>query len=185
MKRAGRHVHGGRLSVASLFLLFTCDVKSRHAGQTDLNIWGVVASVPEPHGIERMMDIFARHNAKTTFFVNVYPRCSGEVQAAVRGRAGAVMNREQQIRAYIVDNFLLGDSGGLDDGQLLFESGVIDSTGVMELALFVEEAFGVKVEDRGFVPENFDSILNLAAFVDRKEAARDAAAQPPVAGECP
>ena len=94
------------------------------------------------------------------------------------------MNREQQIRDYIVDNFLLGDSGGLDDGQSLLESGVIDSTGVMELALFVEEAFGIKVEDRDFVPENFDSIRNLAAFVGRKEAARDAAA-PPVAGECP
>jgi acyl carrier protein len=95
------------------------------------------------------------------------------------------MNREQQIRAYIVDNFLLGDSGGLDDGQSLLESGVIDSTGFMELALFVEETFGVKVEDRDFVPENFDSIRNLAAFVDRKEAARAAAAPPPLAGECP
>jgi len=56
----------------AIAVLFTCDVESRHAGQTDLNIWGVVAGVPEPHGIERMMDIFDRHNAKATFFVNVY-----------------------------------------------------------------------------------------------------------------
>lgn len=95
------------------------------------------------------------------------------------------MDKQQHIRAYIVDNFLLGDSGGLDDGQSLFESGVIDSTGFMELALFVEETFGIKVADQDFVPENFDSIRNLAAFVSRKEAARDAAAPPPVAGECP
>jgi acyl carrier protein len=87
------------------------------------------------------------------------------------------MNREQQIRAYIVDNFLFGDSEGIDDGQSLLESGVIDSTGVMELALFVEESFGIKVEDRDFVPENLDSVHNIAGFVERKLAGRRAEPQ--------
>lgn len=74
------------------------------------------------------------------------------------------------IRAYIVDSFLLGDDDGLDDDASLIEAGVVDSTGIVEIVTYLEETFGIEVDDDDLVPENLDSISRLAAFVDRKQA---------------
>ena len=75
---------------------------------------------------------------------------------------------EEQIRSYITESFLLGDGDGLDLSQSLLDSGVIDSTGVMELVMFLEETFGIDVNDSDLVPENLDTIANIAAFVQLK-----------------
>ena len=84
---------------------------------------------------------------------------------------------ETLIRAYILENFLFSD----DDGQLqndasFLEEGIVDSTGVLELVMFVEETFGVTVEDEEILPENFDSVIQLARYVRVKtgEAKSDA-----------
>ena len=69
----------------------------------------------------------------------------------------------------IRDNFIAGRSDvelGFEDS--LIEGGVIDSTGVLELVTFIEERFGIKVEDEELVPENLDSIKNLLDFLHRK-----------------
>ncbi len=78
------------------------------------------------------------------------------------------MNKEKQIRDYIVENFLLGDEGGLSSSQSLHESGVIDSTGIMELVAFLEKSFQISVDDEDMMPENLDSIGSIAQFVERK-----------------
>jgi len=77
------------------------------------------------------------------------------------------MHIQEQIRYYIVENFLFG-SNGLDDKDSFLEHGVVDSTGVLELLLFAEETFGITVDDQEILPENFDSISNLAGYVTRK-----------------
>ena len=82
------------------------------------------------------------------------------------------MDTEQQIRAYIADNFLLGDDDDLTSAQSLLESGVVDSTGVMELVMFLEQTYGVQVNDDELVPENLDTIANISAFVGTKLMAR-------------
>jgi len=79
-----------------------------------------------------------------------------------------MMVLEQRIRSYIVENFLLGDEGELSSSESLFESGVLDSTGVLELVGFLEEQFKIEVANKDLVPENLDSITNIATFVDRK-----------------
>ncbi|HYD66574.1 acyl carrier protein [Azospirillum sp.] len=76
-----------------------------------------------------------------------------------------------EVRRYIVDTFLLGTPGGLSDGQSLMDTGVVDSTGMMAVVAFVEDHFGITVEDEEMVPEVFDTIVRIAAFVDRKRAA--------------
>ena len=48
------------------------------------------------------------------------------------------------------------------------ESGLIDSTGILELVSFVEGKYGIKVADDELVPENLDSVRHIAAFVNRK-----------------
>ncbi len=79
---------------------------------------------------------------------------------------------EVRIRQHIVDNFLYtGDGSSLGNDQSLLESGIVDSTGVLELVFFVEESFGIKVKDAERVPRNVDSIAQLAAYVRGKTAA--------------
>jgi acyl carrier protein len=78
------------------------------------------------------------------------------------------MNAEAQIRKYIVDNFMLGSDDGVTSSQSLLQTGVVDSTGVMELVLFLEKTFHLKVEDGDLVPENLDTISSIACFVERK-----------------
>jgi acyl carrier protein len=76
------------------------------------------------------------------------------------------MSIQTLIRDYILENFLYTDDGkklGNDDSFL--ENGVIDSTGVVELVMFVEETFGFEVADEDIVPEHFDSVERLARYV--------------------
>ena len=81
------------------------------------------------------------------------------------------MTIEKQIRQYIADNFLFSDDGyQLSDDASFLEEGIVDSTGVLELVMFVEETFNVTVEDEEIAPENFDSVAQLAGYVRRKSA---------------
>jgi len=74
-----------------------------------------------------------------------------------------------EIKEFIVSNFLFGQEGdGLADEQSFLESGVIDSTGLLELVSFVEQRYGIAIADRELVPENLDSLRNISQFVARK-----------------
>lgn len=76
---------------------------------------------------------------------------------------------EQKIVDFIVNNFLFGKRDQAPQPEQSFlEAGVIDSTGVLELVAFVEETFGIAVSDDELVPAHFDSVRNLATFVERK-----------------
>ncbi|MGA8009997.1 MAG: acyl carrier protein [Thiomonas sp.] len=79
---------------------------------------------------------------------------------------------QQKIRQYINSNFLLGarDTSYSDTDSLL-DLHILDSTGVLELILFLEETWGVQVADNEMVPENLDSVAAIAAYVQRKRAA--------------
>ncbi len=85
------------------------------------------------------------------------------------------MQISADIRDFLVENFLYGrDDGALRDDVSLLESGLVDSTGVLELVSFVEEKYGITVKDSELVPDNFDSIDKLAGFILKKT--REAAA---------
>jgi acyl carrier protein len=79
------------------------------------------------------------------------------------------MTIEKQIRQYIAENFLFTDDGyPMSDDASFLEEGIVDSTGVLELVMFVEETFGFTVQDEDIVPDNFDSVTQLVAYVGRK-----------------
>jgi acyl carrier protein len=79
------------------------------------------------------------------------------------------MTIEEQVKQYIAENFLFSDDGyQLSEDASFLEEGIVDSTGVLELVMFVEETFDVTVEDEEIVPANFDSVSWLAAYVRRK-----------------
>jgi len=81
-----------------------------------------------------------------------------------------VSSVQREVTAFIVDNFLFGNSAEAPAPTTSFmETGLIDSTGVLELVAFIEEKYGFKVGDDELVPENLDSVANLAGFVVKKE----------------
>lgn len=80
------------------------------------------------------------------------------------------MTTIEKVRNYILENFLFtSDPSALEDKSSLLELGLIDSTGILELVFFVEETFGFKVADSDLIPENFDSVANIAHFVEAKQ----------------
>lgn len=75
---------------------------------------------------------------------------------------------KNRLRHFITTNFYVPDPSQLSDETSLLEQGVVDSTGVLEVIAFIEEAFGVRVEDHEMLPENLESIECIAAFVAGK-----------------
>ena len=81
------------------------------------------------------------------------------------------MSVEQKIRDYILDNYLFtDDQSALSNQDSFLDKGIIDSTGIMEVIFFLEEEFGVQVEDEEMVPENLDSVKNIVSYIERKQA---------------
>ncbi|MGH9743805.1 MAG: acyl carrier protein [Candidatus Acidiferrum sp.] len=74
---------------------------------------------------------------------------------------------DREIRKFIVETFLFGRAEELrDDASLL--GNVIDSTGALELVAFLQQRFGIVVEDEDVIPDNFDSVKNVVAYVMKK-----------------
>jgi acyl carrier protein len=74
-----------------------------------------------------------------------------------------------RIRDYLSRDFLFSDDGfHYDDDASFLELGIIDSFGVAELLHFVEDEFGISVADDELVPDNFDSVSKLSAYIIRK-----------------
>ncbi len=72
----------------------------------------------------------------------------------------------EAIRDYILETFLFtADPAALRFDESLTRRGIADSTGMLDIVLFVEERFGVQVGDADVLPENFDSINAIAIFV--------------------
>lgn len=81
------------------------------------------------------------------------------------------MDTRAVIRRFIADNLMYSSKGfNLDDDVSFLEEGVVDSLGVMELVVFVEEQFGVQVADEEVTPEYFDSVNRLAHYIELKSA---------------
>lgn len=74
-----------------------------------------------------------------------------------------------QVKTFLVDNFLFGQGGDrITEDASLMDNGIVDSTGVLELVAFLEETWGLEVEDEELVPENLDTLGNITRFVARK-----------------
>ncbi|MFB9270027.1 acyl carrier protein [Bradyrhizobium erythrophlei] len=87
-----------------------------------------------------------------------------------------LLNREPletyrtEIREFLLSNFYVSDANALKADTSLLDQGVIDSTGVLEVIGFIEETFGITVEDVELLPENLDSIEGIAQYIIRKKS---------------
>lgn len=75
------------------------------------------------------------------------------------------LSTQATIRRFLADVFFAED---VDDDASFLEQGIIDSTGMLELVMFLETTYGIKVADNELVPDNLDSLNKLAAFIERK-----------------
>jgi len=76
------------------------------------------------------------------------------------------------VHEFIRKNFLFDAGSPLTDDQSLLGSGVVDSTGILELITYLEETCHVKFADNELVADNFDTIDRIAAFVTQKLASK-------------
>ncbi len=72
-----------------------------------------------------------------------------------------------QIRQYLAENILFEKTYPYPDKTSFLEAGIVDSMNVLELVSFVEDNFGISVPDEDIIPENFDSVHNMAQYVAR------------------
>ena len=80
------------------------------------------------------------------------------------------MNYAKDIREFVISNFLFGDPAALQDDTSFLESGIVDSTGMLELIMFLEGTYGIRVEPEEMVPGNLDSVNRLVDFLEKKQA---------------
>ncbi len=75
------------------------------------------------------------------------------------------------VRKFLLDNFAMGGGVTIADDTSFMEEHILDSTGFIELITFIEETYGLVVDDQEMVPENFDSLARIEGYVARKRAA--------------
>jgi len=83
---------------------------------------------------------------------------------------------EEQVSEFLINNFIFDQSFQLGPDESLMENSIVDSTGVLELIMWLETNFDMTVEDSEVLPENLDSVRALTAYVQRKQQAILAAA---------
>lgn len=74
----------------------------------------------------------------------------------------------EPVKTFIIDNFLFGNASKLKDDTRLFDKGILDSTGVIELVAFIEENFNLTVSDDELVQDNFSSLIAIEKFLQSK-----------------
>jgi acyl carrier protein len=80
---------------------------------------------------------------------------------------------ESEVRSYLLENHLFtSDDAQLSNDASLLEKGIIDSTGILEIIMFLETKFGVTVKDSEMLPENFDSVNNIVRFIQRPKTSQ-------------
>ena len=77
---------------------------------------------------------------------------------------------QKQVRNFVIENLLLGEEENeFLDGQSFLDSGLIDSTGILEIIGFLEEQYAITIEDDEMVPENLDSVERIVAFLKNRQ----------------
>lgn len=86
------------------------------------------------------------------------------------------MTTEERVRRFIQEKFFVEDPGTLADDTSLIAEGIVDSTGMLEIIVFLETEYGIRIADAETIPENLETIGRISAFVARKRQGGLAAA---------
>jgi acyl carrier protein len=78
------------------------------------------------------------------------------------------MNYKADVRKFVISNLLFGAGENLRDDTSFLDSGTVDSTGVLEIIMFLEDTYKIKIDPEETVPENLDSVDRISDFLTRK-----------------
>lgn len=79
------------------------------------------------------------------------------------------MNIESKIEKFILDDLLSGSrKAPIGADESLVSSGILDSLALLRIISFLEEEFGVTVNDDEVVPENFETINVIKTFIENR-----------------
>ena len=85
------------------------------------------------------------------------------------GREITIEQIAEDIRSFLFENYLFGyDEQNFSNDSSFLDLGVLDSTGILELILFIEGKFHIQVLDEEILPENLDSINCVSSLVYKK-----------------
>jgi len=73
-----------------------------------------------------------------------------------------------EIRSFVIETFLFGEYERLTDTTPLLESHIVDSTGILEIVMFLEDRYGIRIEDNELTPDNLNSIERIASMLKKK-----------------
>lgn len=78
------------------------------------------------------------------------------------------MDVKDRIRRFITTELAhrVGDAP-VGDAESLLDRGVLDSLGLLRVLAFLEQEYQIAVKDEDVVPENFESVDAIAAFIAR------------------
>ena len=74
----------------------------------------------------------------------------------------------ENIKQFIIENFLFGEKQEINDNTNLLEKGIIDSTGIVELVSYLEETYNIIVEDEEIISDNFSTLSYITNFLENK-----------------
>jgi acyl carrier protein len=74
---------------------------------------------------------------------------------------------EQEIRSFLTETFLFGNGEPLNNNVPLPGS-VIDSQGIIETVVFIQQRFNIELQDEEVTVDNFTSVKSIAALIEKK-----------------
>jgi acyl carrier protein len=83
------------------------------------------------------------------------------------------MSYIDEVRKFVVEQLLFGDASRLEDNTSFSGASILDSTGILELIMFLEGTYKIKIADNELIPENLDSVAKVACFLESKVGKRD------------
>lgn len=80
------------------------------------------------------------------------------------------MTIEMNIKQFVRDELMAGSGVALENDTPLISSGIVDSIGLLQLIAFVEEQFGLDIDDGDILPDYFETVNDLKAFIESLQA---------------
>jgi len=80
-------------------------------------------------------------------------------------------SRKEQVRQFIIEVLAKGRGAlapTIADSDNLIEEGIVDSLGITRLVDYLEITYSIKIPDEDILPENFESIIALEQYLDRR-----------------
>ncbi len=78
---------------------------------------------------------------------------------------------QQAVTKYLSGHFRVNFGDAVNEKTDLFQEGLIDSFGFIELVAFLEKTFGIKFEEKEFTTNSLNTVANIVATVQRKTSA--------------